>query len=349
VDKRLWNAIIALSIFVLSAVHAVAQDLPNRVNWNFVVCGDASIMNVNGTLLSTWDIYYQVFSGPDGTGNALSSLRQLAVDGNYAVSERLPYANGATVAQGAVASARLLIAREGNANDIDFQTTINDAFDVCVDAQNATAASVDSGTGTPATATSTSGTAVRILAPGSGFLNPNLQQEDIVFVGARPSLQYRSETPGLVFAECDAFQLANPGLVYDNESVTVFWSWFTRSRAQMDQHLATAQYSVRLNTALLDNVTRSEPGRRGGVNQWVFYQSTVGNLQPGHYEVEYKLTWSEPHFDGYDDYGPGTENPELTGRCNFNILRNTDGVNVTTYNFKYFPTAYPVHDLLPGQ
>jgi hypothetical protein len=346
-NRRFWNAIMIAILLMLVVAPAAAQENVNSVQINYVACGDAGIMNVSGTLVAGWDIYYQLYDSANGAGNALSSLRQLSVDGAYAVSERLPYANGATLGAGATGSARVLIAREGNSGSVDFQTTVNDIFDGCSNPTNAAAASVDTGTGAPSG--STPGAPVRILAPGSGFLNSNLQSEENVFVGARPSLQYRSNTPGLVFAECDGFQLANPGLVYDNDNVTIFWSWFTRTRAQMDQHIATAQYSVRLNTALLDNVVRSEPGRRGGVNQWVFYQSTVGNLQPGHYEVEYKLSWSEPHFDGYDDYGPGTENPELLGRCNFNILRNPDGVNVTTYNFKYFPTPFAVHDLLPGQ
>ncbi len=346
-NKRFWNAIIILVVLVMIAAPVSAQENANSVQINYVACGDAGVINVSGTLLAGWDIYYQLFDSAGGAGNALSSLRQLSVDGSYAVSERLPYANGATLGAGATGSARVLIARDTNSSSVDFQTTVNDVNDGCSNPQNAAASSVDTGSGAPSG--SGASAAVRILAPGSGFLNPNLEQEEVVFVGARPSLQFRSQTPGLVFAECDGFQLATPGLVYDTDSVTIFWSWFTRTSAQMDQHLATAQYSVRLNTALLDNVTRSEPGRRGGVNTWVFFQSTVGNLQPGHYEVEYKLSWSEPHFDGYDDYGPGTENPELTGRCNFNILRNPDGVNVTTYNLKYFPTDYPVHDLLPGQ
>lgn len=345
--KVCLNAIWLLGILLILVVPVAAQDNANSVQINYVACSDAGVINVSGTLLAGWDIYYQLFDSANGAGNALSSLRQISVNGSYAVSERLPYANGATLGAGATGSARVLIAREGNSSSIDFQTTVNDVNDGCSNPQNAPASSTDTGTGSPTS--STSGSAVRILAPGSGFLNPNLDPEDVVFVGARPSLNYRSSTLGLIFAECDGFQLANPGILYDTDNLTIFWSWYTRTPAQMAQHLATAQYSVRLNTALLDNVVRSEPGRRGGVNTWVFFTAQLGNLQPGHYEVEYKLSWSEPHFDGYDNYGPGTENPEELGRCNFDVLRNPDGVNVTTYNFKYFPTPFAVHDLLPGQ
>ena len=41
-------------------------------------------------------------------------------------------------------------------------------------------------------------------------------------MGARLSDNFRSETPGLIFAECDAFPLALPGIVYDNDNVTVY-------------------------------------------------------------------------------------------------------------------------------
>ncbi len=239
----------------------------------------------------------------------------------------------------------MLIARETDSSRVDFQTTVNDVQDGCGNPQNPAATSVDAGTGAAASA---AGSAVRILAPGSGFLNPNLEPEGAVFVGARPSVNYRSQTPGLIFAECDSYELANPGIVYDNDRIVVFWSWFTRTPAQMDQHLASAQYSVRLNGARFVDVTRSEPGRRGGVNTWVFFSAQVGFLRPGHYEVEYKLSWTEPHFDGYANYGPGTDNPQITSRCNFDVLPNPDNQRVT-YSGLYFPTVYPVHDLLPGQ
>jgi hypothetical protein len=345
---------IVLRAFVLAALcglpfaAGLAQDTSaqNSVQINFIACPDAGVINVSGTMLTGWDVYYQLFDNVNGTGNPLSSLRQLSVDGAYAVSERLAYSNSAVLAAGVSGSVRVLIAREGNSSSIDFQTTVNDIQDGCNNPTNALATSTDTGIGSAAAATSS--TAARILAPGSGFLNPNLQPEGSVFVGARPSLDYRSDTPGLIFAECDGFELANPGIVYDNDNIRIFWSWYTRTRRQMEEHLTTAQYSVKLNNALLDNVQRSEPGTRGGVNTWVFYTAQVGFLRPGHYEVEYKVTWAAQHFDGYANYGPGSDTPELTARCNFDILRNPDNQSVV-YNLQYFPTPYPVHELLPGQ
>jgi hypothetical protein len=112
----------------------------------------------------------------------------------------------------------------------------------------------------------------------------------------------------------------------------------------MDQHLANAQYSVKLNTADLPMTTRSEPVRRNG-NFWVFYTANVGNLAPGHYEVGYLLTWANPVNDGYDDYGPGTANPRSSGICNFDVLPNPDGTSIV-HNGMYFPTNFPTHDII---
>jgi hypothetical protein len=348
--KAILIVIWMIAFASIAALPIYAQDTTttnaNSVQITYVACADAGVINLSGTMLAGWDIYYQLFDNANGAGNALSSLRQVSVDGTYAVSERLPYITGGTVAAGATGSARVLIAREGNSSSIDFETTVNDVQDGCSTPVNAPATSIDTGTGAPSA--TTADTPVRILAPGSGFVNPNLEPESEVFLGARPSLQFRSETPGLIFAECDSYQLALPGIIYDTDSVTIFWSWFTRTADQMSQHLATADYSVRLNNAILTTVQRSEPARRGGVNTWVFYTATVGNLRPGHYEVEYKVEWTEAHFDGYDNYGPGTETPLISTRCNFDVLPNTTGASVS-YNLQYFPTTYPVHDLLPGQ
>jgi hypothetical protein len=350
VKKTVSSAIALFMLLALAIAPGLAQDTSttnvNSVQIVYVACGDAGIMNVSGTLVAGWDIYYQLFDSGNGAGNALSSLRQLSVDGTYAVSERLTYANAATLATGATGSARVLIAREGNASSIDFQTTVNDVQDGCGNPQFGAGSSLDTGTGSPTT--QAVDTPARILSPLGGFLNSNLQPEGDVFVGARPSDNFRSDVPGLIFAECDSYELANPGLIYDNDTVTVFWSWFTRTAAQMQQHLATAQYSVKLNGAPFTNASRSEPGRRGGANTWVFYTAPVGNLRPGHYEIEYKLSWTEPHFDGYDNYGPGTPTPFISTRCNFDVTPNPTNQSVA-YSGEYFPTDYAVHELFPSE
>jgi hypothetical protein len=319
----------------------------STVNAMFYACPNAGFIQLDGTLLSGWSIYFQFFNGADGTGTALTSLRQANASGDFSYSEQVAFASGTTIATGAVASARVIVARTGDSSSVDFEFTATDTQDGCGTQLTTTGTSVDAGGGTTTTTTTTGQVGITrpILAP-NGVLNPNLQPEPTVVVGARPSDQFRSQTPGLIFAECDEYALALPGLVYDNDQVTVYWSWFTRTEEQMEQHFANAQYSVKMNGAAFNNVQRSEVTRRDG-NYWVFYQANAGQLRPGHYEVEYRLTWANPVNDGYDDYGPGTANSIEAGNCNFDVLRNPQNSSVD-YNDEFFPSAYPIHNITPN-
>jgi hypothetical protein len=319
----------------------------NLVNAMFYACADAGFIQLDGTLLSGWSVYFQFFNGADASGTALTSLRQANASGDFSYSEQVAFPAGTTLAVGATASARVIVARTNNSSSVDFEFTATDTQDGCGSQLTSTGTSVDAGAGVTTTTTTTTGQVGitrAILAP-NGVLNPNLQPEPTVVVGARPSARFRSQTPGLIFAECNDYPLALPGLVYDNDQVTVYWSWFTRTEEQMEQHFANAQYSVRMNRAIFNNVQRSAPTLRDG-NYWVFYQANVGLLRPGHYEVEYRLTWANPVNDGYADYGPGTANPLEAGNCNFDVLRNPQNTNVV-YNDEFFPSEYPVHNITP--
>lgn len=319
----------------------------NAVTAFFVACDTQAIMNIEGTMLVNYDVYYQVFSGANGTGTALTGLRQVSVSGDFSVSDTATYSGG-TVAAAATASARVLVARETDSTNIDFEFNVNDVQDGCATPQFTTTTATDTG-GAGTTTTTSGATGIRygvnrsILGPNGTTLNPNLQPEAEIVLGARQTDRYRSETPGLLFAECDAFALAEPGLIYDNDGITIFWSWYTKTQAQMQEHLDHAIYTVELNTAALPMTQRSEPVRRDG-NYWVFYTANVGNLRPGHYEVGYQVTWDAVVNDGYDDFGPGTANPFDNGICNFDVLPNTTGASVT-YNGMYFPTTGPVHNI----
>ncbi len=330
-----------------AATPTLAAALPsNDTTAFFVVCNDQSILNLTGTSLVGWDVYYQVFNSPTPTGTALSGVRRVSVAGTYSVSDRFVFPSGQTVAAGATASARVWVGRETNPDTIDYEFTISDFNDGCAEPQYTLGTSTESGTTTEVEGPTGPGFSRSIFAP-NGLLNPNLSPENPVVIGARPSDTFRSDTPGLIFAECDAYPLAIPGLIYDSDRVQIFWSWFTRTPEQMQQHLANAQYAVTLNTATLSGVNRTDIVKRtGSVNNWVFWFVDVGNLRPGHYEVSYSVTWAAEHFDGYDDYGPGTANPVLRGLCNFDVVDdpNTDGI---AYNGSFFPTLYPVHELNP--
>jgi hypothetical protein len=315
----------------------------NGVQGTLFACPDAFAVQFTGTLVTGWDVYYQVFTGAGATGAAIGGVRQVAAAGAFTFGERVALPAGTTLGAGSAISARVWVGREGNASSIDFEFTLNDVQDGCGSAApTGPATSVDTGGGASTGTTTTA--SVNLAAPNGVTLNPNLRPEPTVVVGARPSENFRSETPGLIFAECNEDPLALPGLVYDSDNVVVYWSWFTRTLAQMEEHLATAQYSVRLNSAPFPNVQISEPERRGGV-YYTFFSAQVGNLRPGAYEIEYRVTWTEAVNDGFDDYGPGTANPIDSGNCNFRVTLNPSGTSIA-HTDMYFPTLFPVHDII---
>ena len=317
----------------------------NSSQGTLFVCPDSAILTFTGTSLVGWDIFYQVFSGASGSGTAITGVRQVPVAGVYTATDKVSYNSGVTVAAGGVASAKVSIARETNSSRIDFSYVLTDTQDGCNVSVSAAPSGVDTGSSGTSAATTNQGAGVTasILAPNGGTLNPNLSAEPPVVIGARLSDRFRSQTPGILFAQCDAFPLAEPGIIYDADTVTIFWSWFTKTQAEMSKEIANAIYTVQLNTAALPMTALSSPVQRSG-NFWIFYTATVGHLRPGHYEVGFLHTWANPVNDGFNDYGPGTARTRDSGNCNFNITRNSDNTSVT-YSGMYFPTDYPTHAL----
>jgi hypothetical protein len=293
-------------------------------------------MNLTGTMEAGLDVYYQVYSGAGATGTPITSLRRVQVDGAYAFSEVVNYNSGTTVPTAAIASAKVFIASESNSNSLASEVfVVDDLQDGCNTPQNALGTSSDAGTAT--TTTTSSGS--NILSPFGGFINPNISStpEPIVVIGARTqTTSGRSATPGVIFAECDEFLPgAAPGLLYDTDNLTIFWSWFARTPEQVQDHIAQAVYEVSLNRAPLINVQVSDITRPLNRNYWVFYTANIGRLRPGGYGIEFKLSWKQAIFDGYDDFGPGTATERMESTCTFRIEPNPDGQVVTDHNLMY--------------
>ncbi len=332
---------------VTPTVFATSTGPVSDLQGSIWACESGASISLDGFIVSGYSIYYQLFSGST-SGTALTSLRQISATGNVSVDEFVNYNSGSTLPAGSTLAARILVAVTGNSNNIDFEFNLSDVQDGC--GSNATAntgsATVSTDTGSnAATVTTVDVNRLNLFAPNGVTLNSNLAPEATVVVGARLSDNYRSNTPGLIYAACENFALALPGIVYDADNVTVYWSWYARTRQQVEDHIANAIYSVRVNTALLQGVQRSEVQQRGR-NYWVFYQVDLGNLQPGHYEVEYRVEWAQPITDGYDDFGPGTSNVRDAGNCNFDVARNPNNLSID-YNNAFIPSVGPVHNLFP--
>jgi hypothetical protein len=326
--------IILISVLVF-AVGVAAQDTTatttantSSVNIFYVACETQGVINFDGQMEPGYDIYYQLFSGSGGSGQALSDLRQISVDGSYAVSEQLPYNSGQTVASGSIGSARVLMARETNSSSIIYETTVDDIQDGCNSPQNALVSSTGAN---EVPAVQTTG----ILSPSGGFLNTERPENALVVIGV-PDDAARSNKPGEVFAECDQYKPeADTGLLYDNDNIMIFWSWYASSPELVQDHIDSAIYDVRFQTAPLINVQVS-PIQQRGRNYWVFYTAQIGNLSPGRYGVSFKLTWRQQIDDGFEKFGPGTLNDRVLSTCTFEIERNPLGDRVPVqYNGMY--------------
>ncbi|NWG17908.1 MAG: hypothetical protein HXY41_14870 [Chloroflexi bacterium] len=333
--------------FILVAVIAVSSILAlpvsraeSNVQILFVACENQAVMNFTGNMDAGYDIFYQVFSGAGGTGTALTSLRRVEVNGAYAFSETVAYNTGATVAFGSIASTRVVIALEGNSNSTTYETTVDDIQDGCSSPQNQVGTSVDVGSSVTTT-TVTSG----ILSPFGGVLNPPAASgtpEPIVVIGPRQASFGRSQTPGVIFAECNQYiDRANPGILYDTDPIVIFWSWYAQTPELVQQHIDNAQYDVSLNGVSLQRVSKSAIEQRTR-NYWVFYTANLGLLEPGYYRVIFHLTWAQPISDGYDDFGPGAPTSRVDSTCNFEIKRNPVGAApIERYNTLYEPSPSP--------
>ena len=138
----------------------------------------------------------------------------------------------------------------------------------------------------------------------------------------------RSNKPGEIFAECDQYrQRSDPGILYDNDYITIFWSWYAKTPELVQDHIDHAIYDVTFQTAPLVNVY-VHPIEKLGSNYWVFYTAGIGNLSPGKYGVEFKLKWDAQINDGYEKFGPGTLNDRVNSSCTFEIKRNPFGDKV---------------------
>ena len=324
------GVLILAFILALGAASSLAQ---SNVQIFFVACADQAVVNLSGTIDPGFDVFYQVFSGAGGTGTPITAMRRAQLDGPVTFSERLPYNSGASVASGSVASIRVIVAREDNVESSTLDTTVDDVQDGCAEPQHPLGTSQDASVPT----TTTVDVGPPIVSPFGGFLNPDLEitPQPIVVIGARQNLSsYRSPTPGLVFAECtEALPRATPGIIYDTDNVVIFWSWFAKTEAQVQDHINNANYEVTLNRQPFFDVIVS-PITRRGPNFFVFYTAEVGNLRPGTYGVQYRVTWDTAISDGYADYGPGTDNQADTGDCQFTVSPNPVGGN-PRYNLMY--------------
>lgn len=320
-------------------------------------CETEAVFDLNGFAAAGIDVYLQVFDQAGGAGNPLTDLIRVPVSGDYEVSQVLTYNNGQTLLLGQFASAVISLASENDPSNIILTFTDDEVLGNCNEPSFPLADSVgtsSTGSSTPLVDPETgeiltTGEVIAssgIYTPDGGTLNDvfALPQEAVVQIGARASdvedqsFAGRVSDPGLIFAECDRFPLADPGVVWDIDTVTVFWSWFAATPELVQQHINNAQYEVFLSSDYVyrqpfPNVVVSDITLREDGNYWVFYSANLGNgFRPGDYRVDYYVTWDTVIDDGFDLFGPGTATEFILSTCTFDVEINPFGVDVERDN-----------------
>lgn len=350
-----------LAIFTgLVAAQDESTEPTSTVFFFFAACENQAVIDLDGTMEAGYDVYIQFFRELNATGEALTNRVRVPVSGDYQVSQTVAYNNG-TLNLGQFASVRVSIALESNADSEIYSDTLDDVQDGCIDPTYSSVDTIDVGSGVGAdggtplidpvtgeVVTGTAGEAIRssgIYTPDGGVLNEvfGRPQEAVVQIGARPSESVdvqlgRVSDPGLIFAECDAFDGADPGIVYDTDNITVFWSWFATIPELARQHQAFAQYEVFLTSDYAYRqpfpfVDVRPLVQREDENYWTFYVANLGDgFRPGTYRVDYYVTWSQPISDGIAEFGPGTETPFILNTCTFEVVINPFGISTDLNN-----------------
>ena len=191
---------------------------------------------------------------------------------------------------------------------------------VDLDPINATATALAVGISTPTPVPS---------ATEQTFSTPTLS---VTTGGTSPSATPRPTTSGDgtvvsrdgidVFAFCNnrAYGISAPSNIGAGSTVDIFWAWFARTRAQVQDHIDSATHELRVNGDLIGNINAyRENIIPQGADQAVYWYVPYGPVEPGTYEIVYRVSWTEAISDGYAFFGPGTGIPFSEESCTFTV------------------------------
>lgn len=105
------------------------------------------------------------------------------------------------------------------------------------------------------------------------------------------------------------------------DEVFITWEWLAASADFVNNHIAHAVYTVRLDGNALEGWEQyaTDVAQRG--QYWaVSWLYPAGRLAAGEHRVEYQLTWDDVVTDGYELFGPDTATPQMTGSCTFTVV-----------------------------
>ncbi len=328
----IFTSVLLMFALVLTAQAQDENNYSSTINWFYSACEDRMVLDLHGNMEAGYDVYYQAFDAVGGGGNAITALRRVAVNGDYATSQVVNWLGRETRALDTPISVVFRIGRENDPDDTNFQEASDDVLGECEEPGSTLEVEQTLGTGDMIASSG-------VFRPDGGMLNPIFYEEPepLVKIGARDSeneIPGRTADPGLIFAECADVAGADPGVLYDTDEIRLFWSWFATTEAQVQDHISNALYSVKLIGQAIPDIRMSEIKQLpGSPDWWVFYTVNLGDKwEPGRYGVDYALRWANPISDGYEEFGPGTDNELLDSGCLFVIERNPWNIPVIHEN-----------------
>lgn len=110
-----------------------------------------------------------------------------------------------------------------------------------------------------------------------------------------------------------------PANLVTGSTIEITWAWYARTREQLADNIAKANFDLRLNGVPVTGITRGEPRQKADGNWWQYFYAAPPPLNSGRQEITLTMTWDEATNDGYSDYGPGTGQPSYTGSCTFTV------------------------------
>ena len=131
---RALKIIASLFLLFSSAIAVPAQDdsgFSSTVNWFYSACEDRMVIDLEGTMQSGYDLYFQAFDLFGGLGEAITGLRRISVNGDYSVSQEINWLNGESRALGTPISVVIRIGSELDPDSTLFQQPSDDYLGEC--------------------------------------------------------------------------------------------------------------------------------------------------------------------------------------------------------------------------
>ncbi len=172
------------------------------------------------------------------------------------------------------------------------------------------------------TATALSSNVIVPTTSGAATSTPGAPTTPIALTTPAPGAGVVQEKVN-VFALCDdeTQDISPPNNLGAGSTIVVWWAWIAKEESQIQQHLSAATYEVRVDGVLLTNVQAGR-GRiiQRAIDHIVYwYVPYLQPLQAGQHRITYRVTWSTAITDGFDNFGPGTNNPVEEGSCTFTV------------------------------